>query len=357
MAFVEVPANPPNAESRSLLRLIPRGDTLPDELWRKRHRFLVILLGLHAVVLPPIGIAAGFGVFHSVLEGGLVPAAIALATGSSVFESHKVRAAICATGLLTCSGLVVHLSGGYIEAHFHFFVTIVILGLYEDWLPFGLALGYVFFHHGVFGTLAPESVYNHPDAIEHPWRWAGIHAAAISTAAILSIASWRLNEEMRGTLRLRESELERSVGELATANRELAKLDRLKTEFIAVAAHELRTPLTSVSGFTKTVLAQWDTLDDARRRELLEVADEQGDELARLVGDLLDLSRLDAGELTALPEAVDLRSLLDPAREPLLQGVEVRCRPTCGPTPTRGTSPGSSATTSRTRTSTDATRS
>ena len=311
--------------TNGLRRLVPRGDTLPDDLWQRRHRFLVALLALHAVILPPIGIAAGFGVVHSIVEGGLVPATLAFAATSPLLTGRKLRSVIAATGLLTCSGLVVHLSGGYIEAHFHFFVIMVILSLYEDWLPFGLALAYVFFHHGVFGTISPESVYNHPDAIAHPWRWAGIHAAAISTAGLLSITSWRMNEEMRTTLRVREVELQRSNAELATANRELAKLDRLKTEFLAVAAHELRTPLTSVSGFTKTVLAQWDSLDDERRRTLLQIADEQGDHLTRLVGDLLDLSRLEAGELRAVPEEVELRALLDSTREPLLGGVEVRC--------------------------------
>jgi signal transduction histidine kinase len=96
-----------------------------------------------------------------------------------------------------CSAVLVHLSGGYIEAHFHFFLVVILIGLYEDWLPFGLALAYVVLHHGVAGTIDPSSVYNHPEAQGHPWVWAGIHGAAISLAAAFSIGAWKLNEDLR----------------------------------------------------------------------------------------------------------------------------------------------------------------
>jgi signal transduction histidine kinase len=108
-----------------------------------------------------------------------------------------VRAAIASLGLLSCSALLAHFSGGYIEAHFHFFIVVVLLGLYEDWLPFVLAFGYVFLHHGIVGTISPSSIYNHPAAQAHPWRWAAIHGAAISLAGVFSIWTWKLNEELR----------------------------------------------------------------------------------------------------------------------------------------------------------------
>ena len=70
-----------------------------------------------------------------------------------------------------------------IEAHFHFFVVIGMLTLYQDWLPFLLAIAYVVLHHGVMGVIAPHSVYNHPDAIAHPWRWALIHGGFVLAAS------------------------------------------------------------------------------------------------------------------------------------------------------------------------------
>jgi signal transduction histidine kinase len=292
-------------------RLIPRGDTLPVELWQRRHRFLVGLLAVHAILLPVAAVVGGYGVGHAVAEGALIPLAFALGAVAPGPHGRKLRSALAAVGLLTCSGLVVHFSGGYIEAHFHFFAMMVILGLYEDWLPFGLAFGYVFLHHGVFGTLSPESVYNHPDALAHPWRWAAIHAVAISVAGLLGIAAWRLNEELRAKLRVREAQLATSYAELTSANEELKGLDQMKTDFIATASHELRTPLTSVVGFTRTLVERWESLDESARLSFIGVVNEQGERLERLVSELLDLSRIDAGELPVRPEPVELRPLLE----------------------------------------------
>jgi len=86
-----------------------------------------------------------------------------------------VRAVLASLGLITASAVLVHLSGGYIEMHFHFFVMVVIIALYQDWIPFLLAIGYVVLHHGVVGVLLPTAVYNHPAAIAQPWLWAAVH--------------------------------------------------------------------------------------------------------------------------------------------------------------------------------------
>jgi hypothetical protein len=98
---------------------------------------------------------------------------------------------------VTSSAVLVHFSGGTIEAHFHFFVVVILLTLYEDWIPFLIAFGYVVVHHGLAGSLAPQSVYNHPDAIADPWKWALIHGAFVSAAGLGAIIAWRLNENAR----------------------------------------------------------------------------------------------------------------------------------------------------------------
>ena len=87
----------------------------------------------------------------------LVPSLLA----AQPFGGRKIRSALATTGLLTGAAIGVHLSGGAIEAHFQFFVIIPVLMLYQDWLPFLLAIGYVLVEHGVVGVLIPASVYNH----------------------------------------------------------------------------------------------------------------------------------------------------------------------------------------------------
>jgi PAS domain S-box-containing protein len=176
---------------------LPRGQTLPDDVWKRRHRGILALLWAHAIGLPIFAVTQGYGIGHSVAEGSLVAGAALLA---SFPLSRKARAGLVSLGLLTSSALLVHFSGGYIEAHFHFFVMIVVLTLYEDWIPFLVAIAYVVIHHGLGGALDPNSVFNHEDGRTHPWKWAGIHAFFVTGAGIASVIAWRLNEDVRHRL-------------------------------------------------------------------------------------------------------------------------------------------------------------
>jgi hypothetical protein len=81
-----------------------------------------------------------------------------------------------------------------VEAHFHFFVMVGVITLYQDWLPFGLALGHVVVHHGVLGVLAPAEVFGHPAAQHAPWKWALIHGAFVLAASVAYLVNWRLSE-------------------------------------------------------------------------------------------------------------------------------------------------------------------
>jgi len=107
------------------------------------------------------------------------------------------------------------------------------------------------------------------------------------------------------------------IGQLAVAfdrmRVQLAQLDTARKEFVANASHELRTPLFSLGGFLE-LLADED-LDDETRARFLETMQDQVARLAKLSTDLLDLSRVDAGQLSVAHEPVDLadaaRALVD----------------------------------------------
>ena len=98
------------------------------------------------------------------------------------------------------------------------------------------------------------------------------------------------------------------VGQLADAfdsmRSRLAVLDRARGEFIANASHELRTPLFSLGGFVE--LLDDEGMDPAVRRDFLAEMRDQIDRLTRLATDLLDLSRLDAGQLEVETASFDL---------------------------------------------------
>ena len=84
----------------------------------------------------------------------------------------------------------------------------------------------------------------------------------------------------------------------------LAQLDNARKEFVANASHELRTPLFSLGGFLELLADE--ELDEATRREFLATMQGQVERLSRLSTNLLDLSRVDAGQLTVVEEPVDL---------------------------------------------------
>jgi signal transduction histidine kinase len=89
----------------------------------------------------------------------------------------------------------------------------------------------------------------------------------------------------------------------------LASLDSARKEFIATASHELRTPIFSLGGFVE--LLGEGTADEATRQEFVHTMREQIERLTKLTTDLLDLSKLDAGELEVRFEDIDLGKLAE----------------------------------------------
>ena len=67
--------------------------------------------------------------------------------------------------------------------------------------------------------------------------------------------------------------------------------DKTKDEFISTLSHEIRTPLTSIKGFSKTMLDNWDKLDDASKKKFLNIILEQSDRLINLVENVLSIAK------------------------------------------------------------------
>ncbi len=90
----------------------------------------------------------------------------------------------------------------------------------------------------------------------------------------------------------------------------LSVLEHEKDEFIAVAAHELRTPVTIIKSFAQALLRRSPQLDPAQRR-MLDSIDRGCNRIDRIVRDLLDISRLQGGQLELLRERLDLAALVE----------------------------------------------
>jgi signal transduction histidine kinase len=91
----------------------------------------------------------------------------------------------------------------------------------------------------------------------------------------------------------------------------LERADETKTNFIALASHELRTPVTTILGLATTLNRRGEELDERQRHEVRETLERQADRMAKLVEQLLDLSRLDADAISITPERINLRERIE----------------------------------------------
>jgi len=102
------------------------------------------------------------------------------------------------------------------------------------------------------------------------------------------------------------------AGELQRRAGERDELETMKDEFVLTASHELRSPLTSVQGFAELLMLERDRLSPAQA-DTVEIILDNTRHLVRLLNDLLDLARSDAGRLTIKPEPTDAASLVEDA--------------------------------------------
>jgi PAS domain S-box-containing protein len=89
-----------------------------------------------------------------------------------------------------------------------------------------------------------------------------------------------------------------------------ARTERSGAELVSTVAHELRSPLTSVKGFTATLLAKWDRFNDEQKKLMLQTVNSDADRVTRLISELLDVSRIEAGRLELRRQVVDLAAVV-----------------------------------------------
>lgn len=94
---------------------------------------------------------------------------------------------------------------------------------------------------------------------------------------------------------------------------ERIKLDQIKNEFISIASHELRTPLTSIKGAIGLLLGRFNKKFSVKARQLLEIADANCERLIRLVNDILDIEKIEAGKMIFRFDSINLKNLVHDA--------------------------------------------
>ena len=203
----------------------PNGTEIPDESFTKRHRGILLfsmafvpfvfavsrLTGVQSVTgaeLPAIPLV------HSVAGTGLILALLLIAAVPLL--PRRVRSALAALAFMTVGSVLAYFTGGFIEAHFLYFVGVGVVALYEDWVPFGVAIGYVATQHSVFGLIEWFTVYNHPAAMAKPVVWGGIHAVFVSMLSVAILIQWQ-------SLAIARNEIEAKLADVEQAKADVEK--------------------------------------------------------------------------------------------------------------------------------------
>ncbi len=127
------------------------------------------------------------------------------------------------------------------------------------------------------------------------------------------IESAELRARVRSLIRIGRAirEQGRAIKERAEAYEKLAELDRLKSDFLSTVSHELRTPLNTIILLSHVIEREGSTpADEERRRHDIGVIRESADSLLRMINNILDLAKLEAGQRDLYPEKVELRPFL-----------------------------------------------
>ena len=144
--------------------------------------------------------------------------------------------------------------------------------------------------------------------------------AALANQLAMAATNARLYGEVQAYSHAMEEKVARRTAELEKVNARLVELDRLKSDFLSTVSHELRTPLTSIRSFSE-ILLRYDVDDVEKRRKFVSIIHDEAERLTRMINDLLDLSRIEAGRLEMSP--------LELALEPVFARAVDATQPLC----------------------------
>jgi signal transduction histidine kinase len=196
-----------------LLAYLPRGNTLDDKAWQRRHRLLQWVLLIHVPGMLVLGLALGNS---ALVIGYSLIAPIAFLVLGHLLPNRRLASSCVTGGLVFCSAGLVVLTSGSIEAHFHFFVIIGFIALYQDWVPFLWNVGFTFVSHGIGTIWLGDVIFAHAAGQANPWLWSAIHGIAVLFACAGMVIFWRITED-------EQSEKEALGRRLITADAEIGR--------------------------------------------------------------------------------------------------------------------------------------
>jgi signal transduction histidine kinase/ActR/RegA family two-component response regulator len=231
-------------------------------------------------------------VYLAVYLGGAIisfPLLVAWWLPGSVWSRHTIAA-----GQVLFSSLLIHLTGGRLETHFHIFGSLAFLAMYRDWRVLMTASVIVAFDHALRGMFWPYSVYQ--STIVSSWRWVEHVGWVLFEDGVLIVAIRQSLAEMRGTAS-RQAALE-------DATRRAESSEKAKGAFLAQMSHEIRTPMTAILGYADMMAME------GQAAEAVQAIRRNGRHLLTVLDDILDLSTIEAEQLRIKKTPTDVAELL-----------------------------------------------
>jgi signal transduction histidine kinase len=169
--------------------------------------------------------------------------------------------------------------------------------------------------YGYGPALAMTLIFVVADGVESAVEGESLNAAFAFRSGFLCItallASYLRSLTVKAEMALHDRlvELQRLYADLAVVHQELLSLDEAKTNFLANVSHELRTPLTSIRAFAEILQSYPD--DEETQQEFLQIITSESERLTRLVNDVLDVTKIESGQMDFRDELIDVAALLE----------------------------------------------
>ncbi|SNR31178.1 methyl-accepting chemotaxis protein [Halorubrum vacuolatum] len=255
-------------ELAAFIAAIPDGHRVTERDFERRHRMILLGILAQLPVLLVISRFEGTGtltgaafpeipITHAI--GGVAAVGILAALAAIPALPRRVRSTLASLSFMSVAAVLAYFWGGFIEAHFLYFVGVGVVALYEDWVPFAAAILYVVFQHSLFGMVTGMHVYNHPAAMDHPIAWGVIHGVFVAGLAVAILFHWRSLEATYSDLDDRQDDLDALAEKQAEVEqaREEAEKQREQVatlnETLRLEASELADALSAVADRDLTV--------------------------------------------------------------------------------------------------------
>ncbi|MBE0499229.1 MAG: response regulator [Campylobacterales bacterium] len=292
----------------TLLFKEPKFSYLRQAEYERSDAFMLKLVFFHWILVSLGGIFLFHDYYLGPVGGGVLFFISAFAyrhyRGSQLFRS------LMAIVLLTYSIILIQQSMGRLEMHFHIFVALSFLIIYRDIKSITGGALFIIVHHLIFNALqehgltlldTPIIIFNYGCGMDIVL----LHVFfVIFEWAMLSKMVVRMEEHFMELVRTKEAlqsvntNLESMVtirtDELAQAKKEAEEANNLKSEFLANMSHEVRTPINAIIGFTNLLE---ESITTPRHRNYLQSVKSSSKLLLRVINDILDLSKVEAGKM------------------------------------------------------------